>query len=192
MQASVKTAGVREHDGYEVFYGLASSTADPRAATKERDSYDIFYGIKGPKQERKGSTRAAHPAPPLSARGPATGGRCSVPQLRLSVASGEATGAGAVSGRKPKGNAAPPQQAIATSVPAGASTQGKPTHTIVKSLLDEVVEVEGKKCDTSAAVLTFSLATPAPSFAPPVEMPESVQLYSMATPSSSFVPPIAA
>lgn len=198
----VKSASVKEHDGYEVFYGLASSSADPRSVKQERDGFDIFFGIKGPKQERKGNTRAAHPAVPLSAPTTGSGGPSAVPKLRLSTASGEATGAAATSGRKQRWNTAPPQ-ALAISAPSiagptmagqdsGGRARGKPIHTGVRSLLDGGREAEDTKVKAPTEVPTFSLATPAPSFAPPVELPESAQLYSMATPTPSFVPPVCA
>lgn len=154
---------VRELDGFEVFYGV--SEGDKKAAADERDGFEVFFGIGNgapgdSAASGKGSQKAAMEAQQLEAQLQAKLGGLE----RAQAADGE----GAAGGGRPPA-ARPPRRTAPPAVAADAGGSRDSTG------------VEGK----AKGVEVFSLATPAPSFAPPSNVPT----YSLATPASSFAPP---
>lgn len=174
---------MKERDGYEVFFGMTE--AEGKAKVPERDGFDIFYGIKNDDRGASGRSSCGD-GDTVAAKDPDA-------QLRARIGQ-------VAHPRRERRMTAPPQvgesAARHSAAPAPKSTRGDvSTATHAKAKPNVVKSNFIPKPVVPESVPTFSLATPAPSFAPALvashrdEAPHDVQLYSMATPCSSFVPP---
>lgn len=189
------STGAKERDGYEVFFGVTEG--EFQSKIPDRDGFDIFYGIKNderagsaPGTDAKGADAKGTDAKGTDAKGDASCAKDHDAQLRSRISQ-------VAHPRRERRLTAPPQvgtsgpkHSVALRSPRSTATavEAKPKPSAVKSK-------RASKPEVPESVPTFSLATPAPSFAPELsashhnENPSGVPLYSMATPASSFAPP---
>jgi len=174
LKKSLDTRGgvVKERDGYEVFFGVTEGQA--KTKVPDRDGFDIFYGIKNDERGTPDTSTAKDDDAQLRAR---------ISQVALPRRERRLTAPPQVGGHASKHSAdARSPRSAATAAVAKAKPSAPKSKRVSQPVVPE-------------SVPTFSLATPAPSFAPNLvasshdEPPSNVQLYSMATPCSSFAPP---
>jgi len=176
---------VRERDGFEVFYGMEKSDQKPEGA--KRDGFDIFYGIGTEELSRLNRARetngvAVQQNENGAGRFALEEGLAQMNQLeqQLQVRLGGTSGARSPVAPPPASR--PPREETAFAAGTSGSAAGG---LIVASCRDP-----------APAVPTFSIATPATSFAPGFgaagalcrETGSAVPTYSVATPASSFAP----
>lgn len=188
LKKALDTRGgvMKERDGYEVFFGVTD--AEGKAKVPDRDGFDIFYGIKN-------DERAMH-AKNSCGDGDAFAAKEREAQFRARISQ-------VAHPRRERRLTAPPEAPTCWSATTQSAAPRSP-----RSVRGEVATATDGKAKPSTtkskrvskpivpdSVPTFSLATPAPSFAPALaanskdEVQNGVQLYSMATPCSSFAPP---